>query len=353
MDLQTWKTTMELSGAAAFAVQNGSLICCTPEAKALGLRDGESPTGLLPALCPNDAAEQTDGTPVLLAGRTWTLRTLVREEATLCVLRKPAAELPAPNENTLRRAADTLRDAVRELTAALNVMTDLPAFEDPACARQAAEVLRSAYRIRRTAGEQTLYALLRADGYLLSRRRRPLVASAAELCGLCADVLRISGRSLRWTLPEREFPACIDWDLTALMLCELIDNAAVHGDGTEIRLELTRPSLDRVCFTVSNHAAEGLPPEPFHKHTTAADATDRAAGLGLDLVSAGAALHGGSLLLSADGRGERKALLTLRLAEREDPRLESAYQLPRGVDAVMIGLSTALPAEAFYPIDLL
>ena len=354
MDLQTWKTLMELSGAAAFAVRDGELLCCTAEAKALGLREGAEAARLLPALWPQSAAEAADGTVVMLAGQNRILRTLALEEACCCVLREPAETLPPPNENTLRRAAEQLHGAVRQMTAALEALSEQPVFEDPACAEQAAELLRSACRIRRTAGEQTLYALFRAGGYRLSGRRHAMVAAAAELCGLCADALRGSGRSLEWTLPEREFPAVLDWELCTLMLCELIANAAVHGDGSVIRLEMTRSALDRICFTVSNHTdGDRLPAELFHRHRSAFDPTDSAAGLGLDLVSAAAELHGGSLLLSADEKGNMKALLSLRPGEREDPKLESGVQLPRGADAVLIALSPALPPEAFHPADLL
>lgn len=353
MDLRQWIAMMEFSGAAAFAVRDGRLLCCSPAAELLGLREGGSTAGLFPALWPEEAARLADGCAVTLAGRAWTLRTMAQPEHTLCVLRDASATLPPPNENTLRRASVQLRDAVRDLTAALNAMIDLPVMEDPACVKHAAELLRSAYRIRRTAGEQTLYSLLRGGDYLLSRRKQALVARTAELCGLCADVLRSGGHSLIWTLPEREFPGCIDWNLTALMLCELIDNAVLYGDEA-VRLDMTRPALDRVCFAVSNHCAEGVQPAAFfHRHTTALSDTDRQAGMGLDLVAAAAALHGGSLLLSDDGRGRITALLSLQLGEREDPKMESSFQLPRGVDAVMISLSPTLPPEAFFPIDLL
>ncbi len=353
MELNAIKALLELTGGPSFALENGSICCADPKATALGLTPGASLSLLLPDLSPlQTAADGTAEIPLFLAGRNWNLRIVAAGEITLCFLRSPHNIAPAPNESTLLHTAGSIRLALQDFLVALDSMADR-LCDKPETAQQAALALRSVYRLRRTAGDLELLASLCAGTFRRVCRPCLPVAAAAELCAELAELLRPAGCTLRWELPKREFPCCLDWPLTAALLRELIANAAANTLDGQIHLTLTKIGKNRLCFMVRNTPSTPLPESSFHRHAAEQSDPLGGAGLGLSLVSAGAECHGGGLILSQSGDGSVAALLTLTASDTEDETVRSPVQLPQDPDINLVALSPVLPTELYRPEDLL
>jgi hypothetical protein len=346
------KELLELAGGPAFALRAGVVRFADAKAAALGLNPGTALSELMPgAPLPQPGGEAVEA-QVVLSGRCWSLRALAASGMILCFLRPPRTMAPAPNESTLVHTAGSIRLSLQDLVLALDGLADT-VCEDPAAAQQTALALRSVYRLRRTAGDLELLASLCAGTFRLSRQACRPVAAAAELCAELAELLRFAGCALRWELPQREIPCCLDWPLTAALLRELIANAAADAADGKIHLSLTQVGKNRLCFAVRNTPAGGLPEAPFHRHSAEQSDLRGGAGLGLSLVSAGAECHGGGLLLSGGEDGSVTALLTLNTAEQADETIRSLVQLPLDPEASLTALSPVLPAECYRPEDLL
>ncbi len=350
MEFSTIKALLELAGGPAFALENGVICFSDPEAAALGLIAGTALAEILPD-APLPPAGASAEAPVVLAGRSWTLRAYDAGEMTACFLRPLRSLIPAPNENTLLHTAGSIRLALQDLLTALDAAADTAADAD--AARRLAPALRSVYQLRRTAGDLELLAALCAGSFRLCRKSCHPVAATAALCAELAELLGPAGRSLRWKLPAREIPCCMDGALTAALLRELIANAAADTADGSILLTLTQSGKDQLCFAVRNSPGTALPEAPFHRHAAERSDLKGGAGLGLSLVSAGAECHGGRLLLSTDAEGAVTALLTLRASERADETVRSAVQLPQDPDLNLVALSQILPADCYRPEDLL
>lgn len=365
MELERIRRILELPGGAAFAVSEGAVLCATAEAEALGLLPGISVDRLLPASILPEAGDTVREVPISLAGTNWRLRAAAEEGCVLCFLRPEAAQSPPPNENTLLRAAGSIRLALHDVTVGLEALTD-PALmnavpEDPAlrdaaapgeASRHSGLAMRGVYRLRRTVEGMELYSRLRGGSYRPACEEVSVLSTVSAFLGELSELLRAADLELSWELPQRDFVLRLDWPLIAVLLEELFANAAANTADGRLRVKLTR-SGDRLLFAVSNRPAEPLPEDLFHQHAEPQQALSPGMGLGLSVASAGAACHGGSLLLSTDRDGTVTALLSVAAGERADAANRSFIQLPTGAEGALIALSPVLPPELYRPEDLL
>ena len=353
MDLQTVQNLMDLTEGPAFVLENDRLILSNPQAEALGLRVGSTANGLPEELSLPVPGEQTQLRHVAFVGKEWVLRTLALEPWTLCLLQPEAPLIPPANDNTLLHTAGSIRQAVHELTTALDELTDNDG-QDPAASHSVSLALRSIYRLRRTAGELEMFVRLRSGSYRLTPELCDLGNKTEELCGELAELLRAAGIELQWELPKSPLRVCLDWQLLSALLRELITNAALQSADRRVSLLLQRNGDDKVCFLVKNRFKEAIPERLFHRHAAENSELKQGLGIGLSLVSAGAACHGGSLLLSSEESGVMTAMLRAALC---DPPPAGTYrsqvQLPGDPDLNLIALSPVLPPEAYRPDDLL
>lgn len=352
MESSAIKTLLKLTDEPAFVLRNGVILYADPEPAALGLRVGTALSECLPDVDLSAVGETGVEIPVLLDKRQWILRAMRVEDLSFCVLRPFKSSFPAPNEQTLFRTAGTIRSVLQDLLVALDGMEDTVCAV-PESARHAALALRGVYRLRHMAGNLELLASLGTGEFQLSRRDRHPVEAARSLCMELDELLRPNGCRLKWELPRQEISCYLDWPLISTLLRELIINAAADASDGQILLRLSRIEKNRLCFSVRNKPRVPLPDAPFHRHATAQADLLEGAGLGLSLVSAGAACHGGGLLLSTDERGTVTALLTLQTIDVADETIRSTVQLPQEPDANLIALSQILPVDFFRLEDLL
>ena len=352
MELSAIKQMLEWTGAPAFAVAGGRLLVCSEEALALGLETGASVAALLPWFEPPQPGDAPTEAEVLLGGRRWVLRASPAEECALCFLRPAPEGLPGPNESTLLHTAGAIRLGLQELTLALNDIAEAER-DTPSVAEHMALALRSVYRLRKTAGDLELFAALRNGTYRLRPAQCFVGASVTRLCGDLNDLLRAAGVTLTWELPAPDFLLRVDWPLLAALLREMVANAADTVDG-QLRLTLTRGEGRKLRFALRNRPARPLPEALFHRHAAEQSDLRGGTGLGLSLLSIGAACHGGVFLLSPDERGFVTALLSVEGC-REDtkPVLKSSFRDPNDPNESLAALSGVLPVSVYHPEGLL
>lgn len=351
MELSTVKACLELTGGPAFAIQRGTVAFSLPAAQELGILVGETIHSLLPDAVLPESGEGTLESEVVLAERLWTLRAAEAEDWVLCTLRPGQSQTPPPNESTLLYVAGSIRQALQDLFVAIDGAGDTVGIEGP---QNAALAMRSVYRLRRTAGDLELFSRLRSGKYSLNRQRLALVSETDRFCRETAELLESANLHLQWKLPETELNAVLDWSLNACLLRELLVNAAAHAADRQLRLELSRVGTGRVCFSIQNQAS-GVPQDnPFHRYA-AQERTDLegGVGLGLSMVSQGAAFQGGSFLLSTDAEGKTTALLTLPLGAQTDDSSHSPIQFPETEpDYGLTAFSPILPPQVYSPENL-
>ncbi|MBO4211296.1 MAG: HAMP domain-containing histidine kinase [Oscillospiraceae bacterium] len=353
MDQFVVNAFLELTGGPSFVVRAGKLECCNPAAQALGLREGQSVSAALPDAVLPKPGEGPVESDVVLSDHIWTLRAVPAELLCFCSLRPGASLSPPPNDTTMLYIAGSIRYALQDLSVALDGIGGQESKVLQPLSRQAALAMRGVYRLRRTAGDLELFARLRAGTFRLNRQECRLVIAFDQFCRETADLLESAELQLSWQLPPSDFSAVLDWPLTRAMLRELIANAAAHSSDRLVRLELTRIGMRRVCFAVRNQA-DRRPDQPFHRYAQA-ESSDLNGGLGvgLSLVSQGAACHGGTLVFSTEEDGETTVLLTLPLGEQEDLYSRSSVQYPEAEEHPgLTAFSTILPPEAFAPENL-
>ena len=232
-------------------------------------------------------------------------------------------------------------------------MAELPAAAEQPFAGFASQALRGVYRLWRTASALEQFSRLRAGSYTVKPCRIELSLALTELGGQLRELLQAAGIRLELQIPSRPLEACLDWTLTASLLRELTANAAANAGDGSVRLELSADGPDRVRFTLRNRPAAPLPEFLFHRHSAARSERFEGLGLGLSLVSAGAACMGGSFLISADDSGQVAAVLSLPRRSGEDGGLRFQPRSLPDYDENLIALSPVLPAQLYNLEDLL
>jgi signal transduction histidine kinase len=202
-------------------------------------------------------------------------------------------------------------DASHELRTPLTVLrTEVEvALADPNASaaelRRTAEVVREEVQ-RCEALLESLLALARSEARALAREEQVDIAGLAERVVSRLD----SEAALRdVALTVESEPAVVNGDrgLLEQLVFNLVDNAVAHNCGGGFAEVRVGPRGDSAALTVTNTGPRvpdesvRLLTEPFHRLERRRDR--RGAGLGLSIVRAVAAAHGGRLVLSARDDG--------------------------------------------------
>lgn len=151
--------------------------------------------------------------------------------------------------------------------------------------------------------------------------RLDLAALVRTICDEAAD----AGTPIRYHGPERAAFTARQMGLRRA-IANLIDNAARHGQEVDVTLALNGD--DEGAEIIVEDDGPGLPEgelakvgEPFYRPDASRDRASGGAGLGLAIVRAVAAAHGGTLVLANRPTGGLKATLSLPRAEPPSIRL--------------------------------
>ncbi len=164
-------------------------------------------------------------------------------------------------------------------------------------------------------GSQSAHMSVLVDDLLLLARLdagRPLAADPVDLTRLVLDVVedaRAAGQDHRWLLELPEEPIVVVGDAQRLrqVLANLTSNARVHTPaGTTVTTSLSTEDPDRVLLSVTDDGP-GIPadlqPELFHRFVRGEASRSGSAGstgLGLSIVEAVVAAHGGTVQVHSE-----------------------------------------------------
>ncbi len=107
------------------------------------------------------------------------------------------------------------------------------------------------------------------------------------------------------------------WDRAHVdaLVGELVSNAAKHGAGRPIRVEVRQRAGGVVALIVEDQGTGTLPRPPFVRFSRGKTATGEGMGVGLWLVDAIARLSGGRLRFSGAAGGGTRATVTLKMRD--------------------------------------
>lgn len=349
MDQTAVSALLSATGGPAFALREGRLAFCTPEAQALGFREGALVEAALPAHAIPQGNDPAQELPLTLGGQVWLLRSAPVDEWRFCFLRRETPFIPAPNEHTLLHAASRIRLSLQDARTAVDRLEEqLPRTQE----REAslALALRSIYRLTHTAENLELFSWLRSGSYRLRSQHVNLAARVEDFCREAAGLLQELGLCLRWELPTDYHTEVADWELISALLWELLANAAANSGDGQIQLEMKRLGEGRVLFTLLNLPKLPLEEARFHRHAEPQQQLTEGMGLGLSLAGIGAAVHGGSFLLSSRPDGRVEAALSVAVRKPQEDLVLSSLQTPASqLHPGLVRLSELLPRDSFHP----
>jgi signal transduction histidine kinase len=203
-------------------------------------------------------------------------------------------------EGSFLRQRHFMRDVSEELRHPVVVLRDGLVTVPPGPEREA--LTREIERIERVVDDMAALARADAPGFI-RRRPTPIAPFLAEVARTAEPLL---GERLAATIPLGDECAEIDPERMRQVLLNLLQNAAVHGDGSARVTLRVLDEPDAWRFEVADDGG-GVPAgheeaifEPFYRATSAGSGP----GLGLALVRTVAGAHGGSAgVVNRPGRG--------------------------------------------------
>ncbi len=145
----------------------------------------------------------------------------------------------------------------------------------------------------------------------------PARLDLAALVRTISDEATDAGALVRYHGPERAAFTARQMGLRRA-IANLIDNAARHGQEVDVALALRRDAANERADIIVEDDGPGLPEgelvkvgEPFYRPDASRNRASGGAGLGLAIVRAVAAAHGGSLVLTNRPTGGLRATLSL------------------------------------------
>ena len=342
---QDFLEILNMTGAAAAGVRDGTVTWCTEAARRLGLMPGAPLQPLLPEGVRTDGGVQVFPVPSLGTNVTARLRTAGGQ--TVLVLRDEAAPLTV---DALGQISRVLNGPIEDiLFTGRSLFERLEALEDPGVQAGTASLTRNFYRLLRTSS-----ALLDQYGSThdepFTPERTDLRRWLRELADRLCDAVDSTGRRLEIDMPERRVYVPADPFLLEQALLGLLSNAIRYSPAdSAVRLRLYEQSEH--CFlNLSNAISAPISfPDLGGAFTRPLGPEDQGLGLGLRRVQQIARLHGGTLLLECTPEGRFSATLCLPCRREEKDLRASAAPVDRsgGYDRLLVELADVLPDEAF------
>lgn len=261
-----------------------------------------------------------------------------------------------PELRAIALAAQQLRSP---LNSVMTVASLLPK-EDPENARHLGQLQRGLHRLHRIVCNMSDSYRYQQDS--AARLETTDITSVFDECMEAIGThLSICGIKLKYTGLSRAVLGLADREMLERAVYNLISNAVkfMPADST-LEAKLTQSS-SMLCFTVQNQIQDFSPKDPgsvFSRYLREPGVEDsrHGIGLGMALIRAVAASHGGTVLIDhPDGQGTR-ITMTISVTRSSESMVRSSIRLPVSNyagdrDRGLLELSEVLPADAYQNMD--
>lgn len=339
---------LELIPGPAFAASDGHILHCNREAACCMLEPGMALAQLL--LTGKEEYEAlTDGCLYLqlqAAERTWGASVTRLDEAYL--FRLESEGIP-----TEIKAMSLLCSELRYPVNTLSLLAD-KLLSQADGGKETATIHQELSRILRIFNNVSNTELCLAGGKNKTEAQE-LCALLGELLEECAALLEQAGITVSYTLPDKPIYSLVNTQALRQSVYNLLDNAAKYTpEGGTIYVSVSRSGqLVRLCV---RDQGEGIPValrssifSRYARHPGIEDSR-HSLGLGLALVRASAAAHGGTVLVDTPEGGGTRVTMTLQIQSNTTAlRAPSGMKIVSSADDGRVMLSDVLPVSVYDP----
>lgn len=272
-----------------------------------------------------------------------------------CALRMEAGDVFLLDSGQEDAVLQSLALASRQLRLPLsNIMISAESLfsqlpESPEAQEAAARLNRGLYQLLRLVGNMS-----DADSGLTRRETLSIGGVFDEIFEKAGTLCQQAGFHLEYSGLKEDIYAIADRQQLERAVYNLLSNAMKFSPaGSTITAWLTRRGR-KLCLQIQD-AGEGiLPADLFHRYLRQNTLEDSRFGMGLGmvLVRACAASHGGTVLVNTPEGGGTRVTMTLTLRQNTDDILHSPtlrLEYTGGRDSALIELSQQLPWELYLP----
>lgn len=347
---------LELILHPAFCVQDGSIVYANRQAQDRGIVVGKPISELLVTGVEEYAALQDSCLYLTLRVEQSCFGASVTQvEGFDVFILEP--EHIQPELQALALAARELREPLSNLMVAADRLLPTLDDTDDTAQKQAANINRSLHQMLRLLDNMSDSARY-AEEQSPRMEYRNVSALMGEFFEHAATLVENAGITLRFTNHPSEIRSMVDVEKLRRAVFNLISNAVKFTPkGGHIDAKLTRHD-STVYLTITDNGT-GIPQEQLRSlyfrylRPSCVEDSRHGIGLGMVIVQAAAAAHGGTVLIEQPPEGGTKVTLTLTVRPQSDGNFYSPARVPidytGGRDRGLVELADLLPASSFQP----
>lgn len=272
-----------------------------------------------------------------------------------CALRMEAGDVFLLDSGQEDAVLQSLALASRQLRLPLsNIMISAESLfsqlpESPEAQEAAARLNRGLYQLLRLVGNMS-----DADSGLTRRETLSIGGVFDEIFEKAGTLCQQAGFHLEYSGLKEDIYAIADRQQLERAVYNLLSNAMKFSPaGSTITAWLTRRGR-KLCLQIQDAGEVILPADLFHRYLRQNTLEDSRFGIGLGmvLVRACAASHGGTVLVNTPEGGGTRVTMTLTLRQNADDILHSPtlrLEYTGGRDSALVELSQLLPWELYLP----
>lgn len=347
---------LELILRPAFCVRDGSIAFANHQAQSRGLTAGTPISGLLATGAEEYAALGDRCLYLLLQVEKSTFGASVTKVDGLDVFVLEPEQIQ-PELQALALAARELREPLSNLMVAADRLLPTLDDTDETAQKQAANINRSLHHMLRLLDNMSDSARY-AEEQIPRQEYRNVTALMGEFFEHAAALVESAGITLHFTNHPAEIRSLVDVEKLRRAVFNLISNAVKFTPkGGHIDAKFTRHG-NAMHLTITDNG-RGIPQEQlsslYHRYLRPSCVEDgrHGIGLGMVIVQAAAAAHGGTVLIEQPPEGGTKVTLTLAVRAQTDGNFRSparvAIDYTGGRDRGLVELADLLPASSFQP----
>ena len=272
-----------------------------------------------------------------------------------CALRMEEGDVFLLEDGQENAVLESLALASRQLRLPLsNIMVSAESLfsqlpESPEARETAARLNRGLYQLLRLVGNMS-----DAEGGFSRQETLPIKGTFDEIFEKAGALCQQAGFHLEYSGLKEDIYAIADRQQLERAVYNLLSNAMKFSPaGSTITARLTHHGR-KLYLQIQDSGEGALPTDLFHRYLrpNALEDSRFGIGLGMVLVRACAANHGGTVLIDSPESGGTRVTMTLTLRQNTDSILHSPtlrLEYTGGRDSALVELSQQLPWELYTP----